>query len=61
MECPYWGEELSLENYYGNYLGYGKWNKHGDIYECKNINCVSKAFNYCFHTNNENLHEGYPC
>jgi len=70
MECPYCGNELIWNDYFGHmqyaqhYYEYPQsWIKHeGDIYKCENENCESENFNYYFYTDpNGNLKEGYPC
>jgi hypothetical protein len=69
MECPYCGEELNYEEYYGKHnweMGPGVtgmrdwWDKTGDIYKCKNEEC--DAYEQHFYTDKQdNLHEGYLC
>jgi|688.fasta_scaffold466591_3 hypothetical protein len=67
MECPYCGEELNYDYFYGrnlrlDSLGRVKegFQKVGDIYRCDNEECEYQGF---FHThgNSDELDEGYPC
>jgi hypothetical protein len=71
MECPYCGNELIWNDYFGKikhsehyWLYPQSWiEKRGDIYKCENEDCDSGVFNSFFYTygNNDELKEGYPC
>jgi len=65
MECPYCGEELKWEDYYGKFKKGNYWtpiyiDKVGDIYICENEKC--EYYQEHFYTDpNGYLQEGYPC
>lgn len=67
MECPYCGEELYYDDFYGKNLhldSFGKvkdgFIKEGDIYACNNEECEYQGYFYTCSFDDE-LHEGYPC
>lgn len=70
MECPYCGEELIWEDYFGRIAAHQDGKVLGDIYRCPNGQeeseiCESSMFNvpgyfYTYRDTGE-LHEGYPC
>lgn len=60
--CPYCGEELNWEDYYGRILSHQDGVVLGDIYQCKNENC--EMFQEIYHTmraEGDELYQGYPC
>ena len=68
MECPYCGEEMVCDDYYGrrvyaeHYYTYPQsWiEKEGDVYKCNNEEC--EAYQQSFYDDSKgNLYEGYPC
>lgn len=63
--CPYCGEDLEYQDYYGHYLGEDRWDVVGYIYKCNNEKCESGAFNFLFHDRckkgDDSIREGYPC
>jgi hypothetical protein len=66
-ECSYCGEELIYDDVYGRNLQLDRWNrikegfiKEGDIYRCDNEKCEYQGFFYTCSQDNK-LHEGYPC
>lgn len=62
MECPYCGEELTCDDYYG--IGNPMRNdfkKLGDIYKCQNEKCEMYQEHFYTRNNEDELHEGYPC
>jgi len=67
-ECPYCGEELEYQDYFGRISGWNQFfnepiiDHEGDIYKCLNEECESEAFNYYFYDFCDDiLREGYPC
>lgn len=66
MECPYCGEDLLCEDYYGFGIPETpEFKKVGDIYRCQNDDCTCVGVDMppCyFHTDQSgDLHDGYPC
>ena len=71
MECPYCGEELELEDYFGRLAAHQDGKVMGDIYRCpkgqeESEDCDSSVFFvpgsfYAYRDNPDNLLEGYPC
>ena len=71
MECPYCGEELDLEDYFGRIAAHQDGKVLGDIYKCpngaeQNEKCNSEMFHvsgsfYAYRSNPDDLLEGYPC
>ena len=64
-ECPYCGEELMYDDYYGRICAHQDGKTIGEIYKCCNEECESEMFNYSFYNEsglgNDELQEGYPC
>lgn len=71
MECPYCGEELIYDDYFGRICAHQDGKVLGDIWRCpngkeQNGKCESELFHVagCFYTYRDNdirLYEGYPC
>jgi hypothetical protein len=59
MECPYCGEELTYDDYFGRIASCQDGKVIGDIYECHNEDCEARHF-YVYR-GDCTLHEGYPC
>lgn len=71
MECPYCGEELDHEDYFGRLAAHQDGKALGDIYKCPNGSveselCDSALFHvagsfYAYRDSPDTLHDGYPC
>jgi len=70
MICPYCGEELELEDYFGRLAAHQDGKVLGDIWKCPNgVNqdgsCESEVFfvagSFYSYRETGELHDGYPC
>jgi hypothetical protein len=71
MQCPYCGEELEWEDYFGRLAAHQDGYVAGHIYRCPNGleqdgSCESELFHvagsfYTYTGLEDQLHEGYPC
>lgn len=61
-ECPYCGEALAYDDYYGRILPHQDGTVIGDIYQCRNVSCdVFQSFFHIIRDEGDEIHEGYPC
>lgn len=71
MECPYCGEELEYDDYFGRLAAHQDGKVLGTIYRCPNGveqdgSCESEIFHvagsfYIYSDNPIHILEGYPC
>lgn len=71
MDCPYCGEELIPEDYFGRIAAHQDGEVIGDIWKCpngkeENGECDSELFHvagsfYTYRDNENVIHNGYPC
>lgn len=69
MNCPYCGEELEYNDYFGSikyadhyYLYPQSWiEKKGEIFKCINENCSDYDSYFYVYLNSDIIHKGYPC